>query len=407
MTSPSPSLSAGDSRHNEDSAGDIFQTGKVLALSVAHFIHDVFSSFLAPLLPLLIEKLSLSLTQAGFLSTVVQIPALLNPWLGTLADRISVRYFVILAPALTAIPMSLIGVAPSYGVLCILLLVAGVSVSLFHVPAPVMVARLSGDRKGRGMSFFMTGGELARALGPLAAVSAVSLLGLEGFYPVMAVGIAASLWLFFRLRNISTGYRADHRASVSGTWRELHDLLVPLTVILVSRGFMHASLATFLPTFITSETGNLWLAGIALTVFEAAGVFGILVAGPMSDRFGRRRTLLVSLLGAPMGLLAFTMMGGWPRMISLVFIGATLLSTTPVMLAMVQEHARTSPSTANGLFMMISFMARSAVVVIVGFIGDQIGLSATYVICALLGLVAIPFVLKLPGRHRPSPPDAP
>ena len=51
------------------SAGDKgFQTGKILALSIAHFIHDVYSSFLAPLLPLLIEKLSMSLTRAGFLS---------------------------------------------------------------------------------------------------------------------------------------------------------------------------------------------------------------------------------------------------------------------------------------------------------------------------------------------------
>ncbi|MFH1985138.1 MAG: hypothetical protein ABIL58_25145 [Pseudomonadota bacterium] len=57
--------------------------------------------------------------------------------------------------------------------------------------------------------------------------------------------------------------------------------------------------------------------------------------------------------------------------------------------------------------MMIPFMARSAVVVIVGFVGDLIGLRTTYVICALIGLVAIPFVLKLPGRHRPSPPNAP
>jgi FSR family fosmidomycin resistance protein-like MFS transporter len=36
-----------------------FQTGKILALSIGHFIHDVYSSFLAPLLPLLIEKLSM------------------------------------------------------------------------------------------------------------------------------------------------------------------------------------------------------------------------------------------------------------------------------------------------------------------------------------------------------------
>jgi FSR family fosmidomycin resistance protein-like MFS transporter len=331
---------------------------------------------------------------------VLQIPALLNPWLGTLADRISVRYFVILAPALTAIPMSLIGVAPNYGVLIVLLLAAGVSVSLFHVPAPVMIARLSGDRKGRGMSFFMTGGELARTLGPLAAVGVVSLMGLEGIYPVMAVGIAASAVLFFRLRSISTGHQAGSRASVSGTWRELHALMLPLSAILVSRGFMHASLATFLPTFITAETGNLWLAGMALAVFETAGVVGILVAGSVSDRLGRRKTLLISLVGAPLGLLAFTALDGWLRLVVLAFIGFTLLSTTPVMLALIQERATTSPSTANGLFMMISFMARSAVVVLVGVVGDVIGLRSAYVISALVGLVAIPFVLKLPGRQH-------
>ncbi len=158
-----------------------FQTGKILTLSIAHFIHDVYSSFLAPLLPLLIEKLSMSLTQAGFLSTVMQIPALLNPYIGVLADRISVRYFVILAPAMTAVPMSLIGMAAGYGVLLILLFITGISVAVFHVPSPVMVADLSAARKGRGMSFFMTGGELARTVGPLVAVAAVSLFGLEDF----------------------------------------------------------------------------------------------------------------------------------------------------------------------------------------------------------------------------------
>ena len=91
---------------------DKFQTGKILALSVAHFVHDVYSSFLAPLLPLLIEKLSMSLTQAGFLTTVMQIPALLNPYIGVLADRISVRYFVILAPAMTAVIVAAPAAAP-------------------------------------------------------------------------------------------------------------------------------------------------------------------------------------------------------------------------------------------------------------------------------------------------------
>ena len=78
--------------------------------------------------------------------------------------------------------------------------------------------------------------------------------------------------------------------------------------------------------------------------------------------------------------------------------GLTLLSTTPVMLAMIQEATADGSSSANGLFMMISFLARSAVVVVVGFTADHIGLERTYILSALLGLLGIPAILMLPGR---------
>ena len=375
-----------------------FQTGRVLALSVSHFIHDVYSGFLAPLLPLLIEKLSMTLTQAGFLSTVMQIPALANPYIGLLADRISVRYFIILAPSLTAVPMSLIGLAPAYGVLLLLLLVTGISVSLFHVPAPVMVYKLSGSKAGRGMSLFMTGGELARTVAPLAAVGGGSLLGLEGFYPIMIFGLVASGWLFLGFRDVPIRRDGGQKTSLKRTWREMRRILLPLTAILFARGFMHASLATFLPTFIRAETGNLWLAGSGLTLYEATGVAGILAAGSLSDHLGRRRVLIISLLCAPIFLFLFVSFTGWLRYVALALTGFTLLSTTPVMLALVQENAKNGPSAANGLFMMISFMARSATVVLVGFISDTIGLGSAYLISAALGLTAIPFILRLP-RH--------
>ena len=173
---------------------------------------------------------------------------------------------------------------------------------------------------------------------------------------------------------------------------------MPLTAILVSRGFMHASVTAFLPTYINQETGNLWLAGMALALFEVAGVAGVLTAGSMSDLFGRRKTLMVSLVGAPIFLFVFTMTGGWFRIAALLVTGFTLLSTTPVMLALVQEHGRHSPAAANGLFMMISFISRSAVVVVVGFIADRIGLQAAYLISAAMGLIGIPFIFLLPKK---------
>jgi len=73
--------------HNQASAPSVFETGKVATLAAVHFIHDTFTSFIAPLLPLLIEKLGLSLTLAGSLSVFSGLPSLFNPFLGVLADR--------------------------------------------------------------------------------------------------------------------------------------------------------------------------------------------------------------------------------------------------------------------------------------------------------------------------------
>ena len=382
-----------------------FRTPEIVLLSAAHFIHDIYASFLSPLLPLLIEKFSMSLARAGTLSAVMQVPALLNPFIGVMADRMSLRILVILAPACTAVPMSLLGVAPSYGVLVLLLLMAGISVAMFHVPAPVMIARLAGRRTGTGMSFFMTGGELARTVGPVAAVGAVSLMGLEGFYPVMLAGIAASLVLFLRFRNVQDGFHHEHGGlSLYTTLRSMRHLLVPLIFILVARSFMHGCMTAFLPTFIKEQSGSIWLGGIGLAVFETAGVAGVLAAGWLSDIIGRRRMLFVSLAGAPAGVLAFVYTAGSGNVslfftcAALLLAGFTLLSTTPVMLAMVQEHAGRSPAAANGIYMMTAFIARSSVVVLIGFIGDHAGLNTAYVLSAVAGVAGIPFVFMLPGR---------
>jgi len=233
----------------------------------------------------------------------------------------------------------------------------------------------------------------------LVAVAAVSVFGFEDFYPVMIFGLLSTVWLYYKFRTVPVKQVSSKRKfSILETWRSMSYVLWPLAAIMVSRGFMHASMTAFLPTYIKMETGNLWLAGFALTLFEVAGVAGVLTAGSISDWFGRRKTLLVSLLGAPLFLFIFTLSGGWLRVTALIATGFTLLSTTPVMLALVQENARQAPAAANGLFMMISFMARSAVVVVVGFVADNIGLNATYLISAATGLIGIPFVLMLPRR---------
>jgi FSR family fosmidomycin resistance protein-like MFS transporter len=379
-----------------------FDTARVSLVSSAHFVHDLYTSFLAPLLPLIIEKLSLSLSQAGLLSTVMQIPALLNPFIGLFADnRGLARWLVILAPTMTAIPMSFMGLAPTYGVLLILVFLAGISVALFHVPSPVLIARYSGGYKGRGMSFFMTGGELARTLGPVVAVGAVSVLGLANFHYVLVLALVTSVLLYLTLEKADENTAIKRRGSLKEAYREIRHVLDPLAGILTARAFMHGSMGVFLTVYVEQKTNSLWIGGAALALYEALGVAGVLSAGTLSDRLGRQRVMFWALVTAPVAILLFVFTTGIVQVLMLLVTGFSVLSTTPVMLALIQETAVKNPAAANGLFMMVSFAVRSLAVVVVGALGDAFGLDNMFIISAVTGFTAIPFLFKL-KKNNPA-----
>ncbi len=371
-------------------------------MAAGHFVHDLFSSFLAPWLPLLIEKLSLSLTLAGSLTLFMRLPSVLTPVIGVLADRIGMRYMVIAAPAATAVCMSLIGLAPNYGAVALLLFFVGLSAAVFHVPGPVMIVRVSGAQLGKGMSCFMAAGELARTLGPLVAVAAVSLWGFEGSYPVMTFGLLASAFLYWRLRHVTVQGERTIDGSVAKTWKAMRHVLAPLVCLVVARGLMVASLTTFLPTFMAVEGKSLWVGGAALAVLEFSGTFGSLISGTMSDRLGRRFVLLVAMIASPCLMLIFLINGTWAVFAVLALLGFTVFAPSPVMLAIVQEHAHGMRAAANGLYMGIHFLALSAITVFVGWMGDQLGLRAAFAWSAVLALAGVPAIFLLPRHAGPG-----
>ena len=376
---------------------DRFSTVDVVTVSGAHLVHDTYSSFLAPLLPVLIENLTLTKTAAGLLSVFYMGPSLLQPVIGHLGDRHNLKFLIILAPTVAAVMMTLLGVAPTYAVIALLLIVAGLNSAGLHSIGPVLVGELSGRRLGRGMSYWMVGGEFARTLGPLILVSAVTLLTPRGLPWLMFGGMAASVVLYLRLRGV-TDYRPPEgrRMAWGPALRQIRPILLPVAGIVTFRALMFAGLSTFLPTYLTENGSSLEMAGASLSVMEAAGVVGALFGGVVSDRLGRRKVLLVMTLAAPLALLFFLNVRGWLLFPALLLIGLFFLSTTPVIMALVQERAKESRALSNGIFMALNFVITSIGTLVVGWIGDQFGLTTAFYIAAVSMLVGLPFVFAVP-----------
>lgn len=383
-----------------------FQTDNVALIAATHLLHDIYSSFLAPLRPLLIEKFGISLSLASLWDLFQRIPWFLNPFIGILAERAPARYMVIFTPAITAVTMSLLGVAPSYTVVSILLFVVGISSATFHVPSPVMVKKVSGTQTGKGMSFYMFGGEIARTLGPLVITGAVSLWGLEGTWKLIPFGIVASLILYARLRKVKISTEFRKEGPQPGFWITFKKML-PFFAILIGitffRAIMKSGLTAFLPTYYYHDKGeSLWIANSALSIFQLAGALGTIVSGTLSDRLGRKTALLIIAAVTPVLMFLFISIQGFFSIVLLILLGFFIFAPGPVLLALVQDIGIEKPVFANSIYMTISFVTASISVVIAGFLGDWIGLADTYKVAALLALGAIPFVLMLPGKDKPG-----
>ena len=327
------------------------------ALCAAHFVNDSYSSLIYPLLPLLKLKLDLSDAQVFWLSPLYSLSSsLMQPLYGIISDRYFRRFFAVCGPALTAVFVSLIGLAPSYSILITLLVAGGVGIGSFHPQAAAMASRASGNRKRVGMAMFSALGTLGFAFGPFAITRIVARYGLENSYYVVVIGILMSAILYRicpaldpppQAEPTRTGMRSPLLAALHAAWKPL-TLLYLITVI---RSGLQITTNNYLPFLLSEQGYSLTATGNVMTVFLLLGGIGGLVGGVMAERTsGRRVTLYSGLLAGPLMIASFLTSGA----LSIVLLGAGgffLLSTIPVNVAMAQELAPGQTSTVSALMM--------------------------------------------------------
>ena len=375
----------------------------VLLMASAHFMVDAYGNIYAPLLPLLIPRLDLSLAAAGTLTMLYQLAASVSQVaFGRLADVWRPRVLVMVGPAVAVSVLSLVGLAHSTVMLGVILFAGGLGGAAFHPPAAALAHRFGGDHPGLAMSVHITGGTLGFSLGPLLFAPFAERFGLE-WTPLLALPGLVVVALF--LRRVPAF--PEHHAARSG-FGSLRPYAKPLGIlyaIVVLRTLTALSFATFVPVMLTRRGYSVAQAGSAVAIYLFASGIGGFFGGPAADRYGPRRVIFWSLALSTPFLVAAPLVSGWTFVALLAVGGLFLQSTLPVNVMFGQAIAPVSAATVSSLMMGFAWGTGGLSVPLVGMLADRIGIEATLAWLALVPLAAAACTLPLPARaHAHSRP---
>jgi FSR family fosmidomycin resistance protein-like MFS transporter len=376
-------------------------------MASAHMMVDGYGNIYAPLLPLLIPKLQLSLMTAGAFAMLFQLAAsVMQVFFGHLADRWRPRPLVVVGPFLAVIVLSFVGVADSKALLAAVLVIGGLGTAAFHPSAAALAHRLSGDAAGLAMSVYITGGSIGISFGPLVFAPFVQHVGLE-WTPVLAVpGLVVVAAFAARVPRYGPDPTHGGKSGL-GALAPYARPLVLLYAIVVLRTLTSLSIATFVPVMLTRRGLSVGAAGVVVAIYLFASGVGGFFGGPLADRFGPRRVIILSLVLATPFLVVAPMLQGVPFVVALAAGGFFLQSTLPVNVTFGQALAPVSTATVSSLMMGFAWGTGGLSVPLVGMFADRFGIETALVALSLVPMLAAACALPLPPAAPVRTPPAP
>lgn len=369
----------------------------LVVLSASHLINDSYTSLLTPLLPQLRDSYGTSIAQTAVLVAVSSfVGSMLQPLFGLLADHSDRRLLAALGPALAGLGMTLMGYAPTFGALAMLVALGGVGSALFHPSAVAYVHQgARAEKRGLYAALFSAGGTAGLAVGPLVA-TALSLRSLPFLLPA---GLAIGLVSWF----VTPSTRSAAR-STSG-WRDYAAVFRgPIRLLWGMSVLRSLSTVAYLGLvgFALAADGFGSHIGPTLAVFSLASAIGGVFGGEISDRLGRVRVLRSTvLLPIPLFcLLVYSTPGDWWYYALTAVVGALVNANVPVSVVAAQEYAPRHVATASAFMMGFAWGTSGVLFMLVGWMADLTSPRTAMVASILVLLPAFWITLRLPEPER-------
>jgi len=362
----------------------------VWLISAGHGLTHWYPATFYILLPLIGKELGLSYTQIGLLMSMQHIAgAISNLPGGMVVDAIGKKGYLMAASLFwVGFPYALMSLTHSMWMLVVCVMLVGIGNNLWHPAAIPTLAHQYPQRKGLVLSFHGMGGNVGEALAPLAAGALLAWFSWREVVVINIVpGLVMAVLIVVMVGALNTT-RAQDNDDVNGggdkSWsmrQYLVDLMSlirnrALMLICVSAGFRtltQTGLLVFLPVYLAYEQGYSPIAvGLCMTVLQVAGLIAGPIAGHLSDKIGRQKVVLSSMLLTGVTIIGMVFAGQSLAFIVFVaLVGFFLYAMRPVMQAWAVENTpKRLAGTGVGLQFTILSIGGSIGPAIFGVVAD-------------------------------------
>ena len=368
-------------------------------VSLGHLLNDMFQAVIPSIYPMIKESLGLSFMQVGAITLTNQITSsLLQPMVGYFSDKHPRPYGLVVGMCFTLTGLLLLSVAESFPLVLLSVAFVGIGSSVLH-PESSKVARLaSGGAKGMAQSIFQIGGNVGRAIGPVAVVLIVIPHG-QGSIRWFALLAVVAIWVLARIgrwykKQIALYGRSKSRFDMENeshlSRRQIIVALLVLLVLMFSKDFYTANVQSYLTFYMIDKFGlSVTASQYVLFAFLVSTAVGLLIGGEIGDRYGRKYVIWVSILGSsPFALLLPYCNLTW-TIILFILVGMVMASAMPAILVYATELLPGNIGMISGAFFGLSFGLGGIGSAIFGWLADLTSIQYVFQLTAFLPLLGI------------------
>lgn len=367
-------------------------------LNTAHFVNDIYTGMLNPIMPFVAMKLGITMAIATIVLSLSHICAsLLQPIFGFFADNMRKRAFIFWGLMSTALFISFAPGVSHLAPLIVFVILGSLGSSLFHPQALGFVLKFSkSENISRNMGIFMGCGTLGFALGPIVSSGITQFFGLEKMPFLASLGVTVACLMFaFVPKTSHISANKSHKDFID-TFRAIltNRKLNLLNVIAMLKTLVTTSSCILLP-FLWKDMGyNPFYIGFALFAFNFAGGIGAFVSRKFEMKVGTENVFYFSMiLTFPMMILFMLLYKSHPTvaLVTFILMGLIQWMAVPVTMVMAQSVLPEYKSIIGGFINGFSWGVVAIAMTVIGFVAQAKGIMPV-----LLIISAIPAVLSYP-----------